>query len=220
MDDATSKLFRVLIVDDHPLIQRGLRQLLGGHPTFEVCGEASDAAKAREMTEHLQPHLVMLDISLGSHNGLSLIPDLKDAREDVRILVLSAHAEATYAERAIRAGAHGYLNKAAPADQLLTAARRVAAGKIYLSDELADRVFHSAAQGLSAIGSPADLLSDREIEIFRMIGQGQTTREIAKALNRSIKTIETHREAIKSKLGLKDAPELSYEAIRWVALNP
>jgi DNA-binding NarL/FixJ family response regulator len=212
-----NQLARVVVVDDHPLVREGLTALLNGQDDLEVCGEADDVDQALAVVKAQKPDLVVVDISLKTGNGLDLIKQLKGGDTEIKVLVASMYDEALYAERSIRAGAMGYVNKQEMPQQLLTAIRQVLAGRMYLNADLADRLVQRAVNRRGAeTGNPVTDLSDRELEIFQMVGQGMTTRHIANALHLSIKTVETHRENIKSKLHLANSAELTRRAVLWV----
>ncbi len=212
-----AKKLRVLIVDDHPIVRHGLRQLISQEPDLEVSGEAERPSEALKAIASLKPHVAIVDLSLREGSGLELIKDIKVRHPKLAVLVLSMHDESIYGERVLRAGARGYITKAEASENLLTAIRRVLAGEIYLSEKMAARMLHKLAAGPGVTdSSPVGVLSDRELEVFQLIGQGLRTRQIAERLQLSVKTIETYRENIKWKLKLEDAAELLQHAIRWV----
>ena len=196
---------RILVVDDHPLFREGLVRVLNQEKDLEVCGEAADGSEAlRRLTEG-KPDLAIVDISLDGTNGIELTKQLRDRRPDLRILMLSMHDEGVYADRALRAGANGYVMKRERGSVLLEAVRRVLAGHAHFSEEVNDRVLQTLARsGGDSKASSVDGLSDREFEVFQLIGDGFGTRQIADRLNLSIKTVETYREHIKVKLHLPD----------------
>jgi DNA-binding NarL/FixJ family response regulator len=209
---------RILVVDDHPMMREGLGQLLGGQADLELCASAEDAAGALRVVEHAALDLVLVDISLRESNGLELIKDLRLRRPRLPVLVLSMHDETLYAERVLRAGAQGYVMKSESGDVILAAIRQVLAGRIHLSDAMSTRLLGHLA-GHKSAGAPAssvEQLSDRELEVFTLLGQGRTTREMAQALRVSVKTVEAHRANIKQKLGIVTAPELIRHAVHWV----
>ena len=211
-----AKKLRVLIVDDHPIVRHGLRQLISQEPDLEVSGEAERPSEALKAIASLKPHVAIVDLSLREGSGLELIKDIKVRHPKLAVLVLSMHDESIYGERVLRAGARGYITKAEASENLLTAIRRVLAGEIYLSEKMAARMLHKLAAGPGVTdSSPVGVLSDRELEVFQLIGQGLRTRQIAERLQLSVKTIETYRENIKWKLKLEDAAELLQHAIRW-----
>lgn len=207
----------VLIVDDHPIVRQGLAQLIDREEDLEVCGQAEDAHEALQAIRQLSPDMVIVDIALKDTSGMELIKDLKVRYPNLPVLTLSMHDEAVYGERALRAGAKGYIMKQEATEKVVTAIRRVLAGEVYVSNRMAAKMVSKyVGGGTHTAGSPADALSDRELEVFRMIGEGYGTREMAEKLHLSVKTIETYRAHIKDKLGLQDANELLRAAIRWV----
>jgi DNA-binding NarL/FixJ family response regulator len=212
---------RVLIVDDHPVVREGLALLISAQPDLEVCGEAEDVASACRLLDEARPDVVVVDISLPGGGGLELIKRIRAHRPTIRMLVSSIHEEGAYAERALRAGALGYINKREATRTLLDAIRRVRDGHIYLSEQMTDRLLSRAvAGGEPAVdGSSVDSLSDRELDVFESIGRGESTREIADRLHLSGKTVETYRERIRKKLGLKTGGELARRAMEWVLGN-
>ena len=207
---------KVLLVDDHPLVRRGLADLIAGEPDLEVCGQASDVAEALQEVERTHPDLVVIDLTLKGGHGIDLIEKIKARSEQVRMLVSSMHDEMLFAERVLRAGAMGYVTKQESPETLLGAVRQVLRGEVYLSARMTSRLLHRVAAGGPPLESPLEILSNREIEVFEMIGQGLTTLQIARRLELSPKTIETHREKIKQKLNLKNSAELSRRAVQWV----
>ncbi|MBD3160901.1 MAG: response regulator [Candidatus Eisenbacteria bacterium] len=214
----TKKKARILVVDDHPIIRDGLAALIGLEPDLEICGRVADAATALKRIAEDPPDLAIVDITLGGGNGIELIKQIKASHEEVSTLVFSMHDEKLYAERALRAGAKGYVNKSSPSEEVVVAIRRVLDEKIHLSDEMSELLLNRVVQGSAeeADLGGIDSLSDREMEVFELIGRGLTTRTIADRLNLSVKTIETHREKIKVKLGLSNNNELIRRAVRWV----
>jgi DNA-binding NarL/FixJ family response regulator len=208
---------KVIIVDDHPIVRQGLAQLINQEHDLEVCGQAEDAHEAMRTIRDLDPDLVIVDISLKDTSGMELIKDLKLQTPELPVLTLSMHDEAIYGERALRAGARGYIMKQEATEKVVTAIRRVLAGDVYVSDGMAAQmVSKMVGGGGKTSGSSVDSLSDRELEVFRLIGEGYSTREMAEKLHLSIKTIETYRAHIKDKLNLQDASELLRAAIQWV----
>jgi len=206
---------KVLIVDDHPIVRQGLSELINHEKDLTVCGQAEDATEAMIAIRSAMPDVAVVDISLKEKNGIELIKDLKNQYPDLPILVLSMHDESLYAERALRAGARGYIMKHEATDKVITGIRAVLNGQIFVSDKMATRMVYKLVGGASA-GSAIDNLSDRELEVFSLIGKGLGTRQIAEKLYLSIKTIETYRSHIKEKLGLASAGELLQYAIQWV----
>lgn len=211
------RAYRVLVVDDHPVVRLGLRQTLDAAPDLEVCGEAEGASDALSALEEYRPDLVLVDISLKDGSGLDLIKRIAHREPSVKILVASMHDEVLFAERALRAGAHGYINKEQATERLVSAARTVLAGSISLSQKMSDRMIRALAVGDSEKGRPMlDQLSDREFEVFQLLGRGLTTRQASDHLHLSVKTIETYRENIKDKLSLANNNELICRAAQWV----
>jgi DNA-binding NarL/FixJ family response regulator len=208
---------RVVIVDDHPLLRKGVGQLINNEKDLLVVGEAENAAKALTAIEVLQPDVALIDISLGGASGIELLKNIKARFPKLRVLVLSMHDESVYAHRALRAGASGYIMKQEATEMVLTALRKVLRGEVYLSESLGARMLNSLVGGRSrAPASPIEALSDRELEVFSLIGQGLGTRPITERLHLSVKTIESHRAHIKVKLNLQTATELVHHAIQWV----
>ena len=217
----TKKRARILIVDDHPAVREALASRIGRQPDLEVCGEAADLSEALRLVADTQPDLAVVDISLKTGSGIDLIKRIKDRNDNVRMLVWSMHSESLYAERALRAGALGYINKDQATDKIVEAIRRVLAGKVYLSDAMAEKMLHRAVGGgrEEVTRSPLDALADRELEVFRLIGQGVKTAEIAERLHLSVKTVETYRDRIRQKLDLSDGTELAHYATKWMLEN-
>jgi DNA-binding NarL/FixJ family response regulator len=209
---------RVFIVDDHPLIREGLSQAISGQPDMTVCGTAVGAPDALSAIEHTRMDVVIVDLSLAVGSGLDLIKSIRAIRPNLPVLVLSMHDEALYAERALRAGASGYVMKRKPIGVLLDALRRVLSGQLAVSEETANRLLQTAVGATPTTGRCTfDALANRELEVYTLLGQGRSTREIAKQLGLSMKTVSTHRENIKQKLGFKNASELVRQATHWVA---
>lgn len=217
----TKKRARILIVDDHPAVREALALRIGRQPELEVCGEAADIGEALRQVADTQPDVAVIDISLKTGNGIDLIKRIKDRNDRVRMLVWSMHSESLYAERALRAGALGYINKDQATDKIVEAIQRVLDGKVYLSDTMAEKMLHRAVGGgqNEVTRSPLAALADRELEVFRLIGEGMKTMEIAERLRLSVKTVETYRDRIRKKLDLRDGTELSHHATRWVLEN-
>ena len=211
----------VLVVDDQPIIRRGFAMLLQGQADLELCGEAANQKEAFLAYNKRRPDLMVIDVTLSEGNGLELTKDLVSLNPQVRILMCSIHDETLYAERALRAGAKGYISKNAEPAELLAAMRRVLEGSVYLSERMRDRLLSriSGGNGMEWKTSPMDSLSDRELEVFEEIGYGATTREIAHKLDLSPKTIETYRENLKQKLNLQNATELTQHAVKWTLEN-
>jgi DNA-binding NarL/FixJ family response regulator len=211
----------VLIVDDHAVLREGLSMVINQQPDLLVCGEAADVAAALQAVAALQPDIVIVDLSLASGSGLELVKDIKAQHPGLPTLVLSLHDEALYAERVLRAGARGYIMKRASTTELVAALRKVLSGEVYLSEAMASLIVSQTygEPGSSSERMPVELLSDRELEVFELLGQGRGTHEIARQLGLSMKTVSCYRQNIKSKLHLKDATELVQHAIHWTA-NP
>jgi DNA-binding NarL/FixJ family response regulator len=208
---------RLLLVEDHPVTREGLAQLLNQQPDLQVCGQAGTTPEALTAAEALKPDLVLVDISLGGTSGMELIKDLAHRYANLPILVLSTHDELLYAERSLRAGAKGYVMKQEPTDLVMAAIRQVLRGGVYLSEEMHNRLLHKVARGPAVPqASEVDQLSDRELEVFQLIGEGCTTARIAASLRLSVSTVETHRAHIKEKLNLENATELLRRAVEWV----
>jgi len=206
----------IFVVDDHPIMRDGISQLINQQADLEVCGAASSGPEALDALNNINPDLLLVDISLPGMDGMELIKIVKKRKGRLPMLVLSMHAEAFYAERAIRAGAKGYVMKHASTVTLLAAMRKVLAGKIFLSPAMTEKLLEKAAGSeLTGSESPVDCLSDRELEIFKLIGHGLRSQRIAEELNLSVKTVETYYSRIKQKLGIKDASELLQLAIAW-----
>jgi DNA-binding NarL/FixJ family response regulator len=208
---------RVLLVDDHAVVRFGIAQLINRQPDLVVCNEQEDARKALDAITKLAPDLVIADLSLKDSSGLELIRNIKAQYPKMPILVVSIHDETVYAEIAFRAGALGYLMKQEALERIITAIRRVLAGSVYVSDGLAAKMLQQQVRGNTDVQQPAiKSLSDREVEVFHLIGQWKKTKEIAGELHLSVKTVEYYREQIKRKLNLKDASELTQYATAWV----
>jgi DNA-binding NarL/FixJ family response regulator len=207
---------RILIVDDHPIVRQGLVQMLGHEPDMEACGGAESAAEALKAIAAAPPDAAIVDLSLKDSSGLELLKDIRVRYPRLPVLVLSVYDESMYAERALRAGAKGYMMKEEAAEKVVTAIRRILAGQIYLSEAMASRLLHVLVDGRPDAGlSPAERLSDRELEVFQLIGQGFGNTEIARRLHLSPRTVETYRGHIKEKLNLSGATELLQHAIQW-----
>jgi DNA-binding NarL/FixJ family response regulator len=211
---------RIYIVDDHALIRRGLATLIGGESDMEVCGQAEDAATGLQEIMKLQPELVIVDISLKGNSGLELIKSIKAFSSKIQILVLSMHHESIYALRVLKAGARAYVMKQDVINKVVEAIRRIRNGDLFVSDNVANHMLNRLVSGDSADdASPVACLSDRELEIVNLIGNGLLTREIAGKLHVSVKTVETHRAHIKEKLDLHNATQLVQFCVRWVEEN-
>ena len=211
-----SRKARVLLVDDHPLVRRGLAEVIMRESDLETCGEAGDVQEALREVERTQPDVVVIDLTLKSGHGLELIERLRDRHPRIKMLVSSMHDEMLFAERVLRAGAMGYITKQEPPETLLRAVRQVLRGEVYLSPRMTSRLLHGVATGHSTQKDPVQSLSNREVEVYEMIGQGLTIQQIALRLHLSPKTVETHREKVKQKLNLKSSAELNRRAVQWV----
>jgi DNA-binding NarL/FixJ family response regulator len=206
-------------VDDHDVVRRGLEFLLNAQPDLEVCGEAEDVASALTEIDRRKPDLVLLDISLKECDGLEGLQKIRERHPDLRILVLSMYDESIYAERALRAGANGYVRKLDVAQTIMGAIRAVLAGEVYVNQTVASGLLHRISGGKgSSFTSPMDRLTDRELQVLRHIGRGLSNREIADELFISAKTVESHREHIKQKLGLASSGDLLRYAIEFTRL--
>jgi DNA-binding NarL/FixJ family response regulator len=212
---------RVLIVDDHPAVREALALRIGRQPDLEVCGEAADPGEALRLVVEARPNVAAVDVSLKSGNGIDLIKRIRDRAARVRMVVWSMHSESLYAERALRAGAMGYVNKDQATDTIVEAIRRVLDGKIWLSPPMTERMLQRTvgAGRLRVTQSPVDDLSDRELEAFQLIGRGRTTEQIATEMHVSPKTVETFRARIKDKIGLSNVSELVRYATQWSIEN-
>jgi DNA-binding NarL/FixJ family response regulator len=207
---------RIIIVDDHPLFREGLSQMINRNPDLSVCGEAADAAGALKAVAELEPDLVLVDISLAGTNGIDLIKNLKAKYDDLPVLVVSMHDESLYAERALRAGAMGYVMKQEPAKVVKSAIMKVLGGEMFLSERMSSSMLAKLMRGKTEPPvSPIENLSDRELEVFQMLGQGKGTRQIAEELDLTIPTINSFRARIKEKLQLKNSSEMVLHAIQW-----
>lgn len=212
------KRARILLVDDHPIVRQGLAEMINREPDLMVVAEAENAAKGLAIVSAGKLDLVVVDITLTGANGIELIKNIRAQNSELPVLVLSMHDESLYAERALRAGAQGYVMKQEATDNLMTALRRILSGQIYLSDAMSDRLVRIMIGGKGEAGANAvDQLSDRELEVLQLIGRGRGTRQIALELHLSVKTIESHRAHIKEKLKLATAPELVRFAVDWVS---
>jgi len=207
----------VFLVDDHPLVREWLTQFIQRESDLTVCGEAEDTHEALKGIEETKPAIVIADISLKNTHGLELVKDLQARHPALPVLVLSMHDESLYAERVLRAGAKGYITKQEATRKILLAIRQVLAGQIYISEKMASRMVHKLVMGRADNQkSPIERLTDRELEVFQLIGRGQGTRRIAAELHLGIKTVESYRARIKEKLKLEDGTQLLQQAIQWV----
>jgi DNA-binding NarL/FixJ family response regulator len=207
---------KVVLVDDHPIVRQGIRMVVELEPDLMVCGEAESAAEALSIIEQTSPALAIVDLSLKESSGLDLIKDVKARYPDVRILVLSMRDESFFAERVLQAGASGYITKDEGIECTVEGIRQILQGKVYLSQKVVGKMLNRFQRAGAAKGrSPADCLTPRELQVLELVGQGLPTREIAAKLSLSVKTVESHREHIKSKLDLDNAPDLLRYAIEW-----
>jgi DNA-binding NarL/FixJ family response regulator len=207
---------RVFIVDDHPIVRLGLAQVINRQPDLEVCGEAGDMAEAMRQIEATQPDIVVVDIALDGESGIELMEYIRERWPETKVLVSSAHDERVFAGRVLRAGAMGYISKREAIPKIAEALRQVLGGEVYLSPQMASSLLRRAATGRSLDQDPVETLSDREIQVFEMIGQGMTTSEIAGKLTVSPKTVESYRKFIKTKLNLTTSAQLAQRAFQWV----
>ena len=207
---------RVFVVDDHPIVRQGLALLINREGDLAVCGEAEDAQTAVQAVATVKPDILIVDISLNGPDGLDLLKDIRVRYPELPVLILSMHDESVYAERALRAGAQGYIMKQEATEKVLVALRRILSGEIYVSERIANRMLqrYIGSPNAGRASSIADL-TDRELEVFRLIGEGHSTRQIAEELHISIKTVESYQAHIKEKLSLRSARELVQHAIQW-----
>jgi DNA-binding NarL/FixJ family response regulator len=209
-------MIRVLIVDDHPIVRRGFASLLASEADLEVCGEAGDAAAALAMLDQVAPDVALVDVSLGGTSGLELIKDLKDRATKLAVLVVSMHDQLLYADRSLRAGAAGYVQKDEASEVIVRAIRTVAGGGIYVSETVSNYLVQRwAANGAPRDDSPLSGLSDRELHVLELMGRGFGTRAIAEQLHISVKTVESYRARLKEKMNLRSGTELVRFAVRW-----
>lgn len=213
---AAPKPKQILIVDDHPMMRDGLAALITAQPDLAVCGQAADARAALQAVEARRPDLVLLDISLPGKSGLEAIKDMQAFAPGLAILVLSMHEESLYAERVLRAGARGYVMKQEGGQRIMEAIRVVLAGKVAVSETMSARILDTFTGHRTETAASVSSLSDREFEVFQLLGRGRSTKEIAELLHLSGKTVEVHRVNIKAKLKLATSPELVHYAVRWV----
>ena len=208
---------RILIVDDHPIFRMGMKELLNQEDDFTVCSVAKDFTSARRALREDQPDLAIIDISLAEENGLDLVKEINANHNGLPVLVLSLHDESVWAERAIRAGARGYVMKKEASESVISAIKNILNGKIYVSPDMMAHLLDKFQGNPSAQGAPTvDILTDRELEVFRLIGSGLSTREIAERMKLGIKTIGTYRDRIKQKLCIKSATELTRRGVLWI----
>lgn len=208
---------RVLIVDDHPIFRAGLTGLVNMEAELTVSGEANDAKQAMQAVEKLHPDLVLLDMSLPGKGGLELLKDIRAIAPQTPVLIISMHDETLYAERVIKAGGRGYIMKQEGPEKIVQAVRKVLSGGISVSERIAAQILDAMSGGKSGTSSSVSTLTDREFEVYRLLGQGKEPHEIARTLHLSIKTVDTHRAHIRQKLSLRNATELIHHATRWTA---
>jgi DNA-binding NarL/FixJ family response regulator len=208
---------RIVMVDDHPMMRQGLAALIHNEPDLEVVGEAENATQAFELVQKLKPDLLLADLTLPDKSGLELIKDIQAAGDNApAVLVISMHDEALYVERVLRAGGRGYIMKQEGGKKLMAAIRQVLSGQIYVSEKMSSKILEIFSGRRETTSSPVEKLTDREFEVFQLIGKGLTTLQMANELHVSTKTVEVHRANIKAKLDIKTAPELLRYAVRWV----
>jgi DNA-binding NarL/FixJ family response regulator len=206
----------VFLVDDHPIVRQGLSLLINREPDLAVCGEAEEMHGALHAVQTAQPDIMIVDISLNGPDGLELLKNVRMSYPAMPVLILSMHHESIYAERALRAGANGYIMKQEASEKVLAALRRILSGEIYVSDRIANNMLQHYVHGANhSRNSSVAELTDRELEVFRLIGEGHGTREIAEALHLSVKTVESYQAHIKEKLSLRSARELVQHAVQW-----
>jgi len=205
---------KILIVEDHPIVRKGFSMLIDQEEDMETAGEAGSYSEAVSLVRSSDADLVLLDLSLKDGNGLELLKEFKSFKPDLPVLVVSLHDENTYAQRVLKAGARGYVMKSEATDNILKAIRTIIGGGVYLSQNVKDKLIYGMAGG-SEYSSPTDVLSDRELEVFQLIGEGKGTRDIADILFLSVKTIETYKSHIKMKLDIRDSTELIRRAVEW-----
>jgi len=214
---ASAKIHRILIVDDHPLIRVGLSSLIAAEADLEVCGETGQISEALHLVRTSEPEVAIVDLSLADGNGLELVKRLAAQHKELRILVCSMHDESLFAQRVLSAGAMGYINKQEATTHIIPAVRQLLDGKVWLSKTMIERMLQGIAHGrLTPAASSVESLSDRELEVFGLIGRGMGPSEIAEVLHLSVKTIETHKQKIKKKLNLQSGSELTRRAMQWM----
>jgi DNA-binding NarL/FixJ family response regulator len=216
LKEETARKKRIFIVDDHPIVREGLSLMMNREPDLMVCGEAEEASTALQAITATHPDFLIVDISLNGPDGLDLLKSIRVRFPALPVLILSMHDESIYAERALRAGANGYIMKQEATEKVLVAVRQILEQKVYVSDRIANRMLQQYISGSdNKKHSPVAELSDRELEVFRLIGEGHSTRKIAEELHLSVKTVETYQAHIKDKLSLKSGRELVQRAIQW-----
>ena len=214
--DSKKSKSKVLIVDDHPIVRQGLAQLINQESDFVVCGDAGDIPQAMKAIDEGKPDIIIVDISLGHTSGIRLIEELSHNFPELAILALSMHDESIYAERCLKAGAKGYIMKQEPPEKVVSALRKILEGDIYISDKLGTKLLHKfVTKKANTSSSPVEQLSNRELEVFQLVGQGLKTRKIAEELNLSVKTVETYIDHIKKKMNYDDSRDLFLHAVQW-----
>jgi DNA-binding NarL/FixJ family response regulator len=215
-NNSTARKKTVFVVDDHPIVRQGLALLINRESDLAVCGEAEEMHSALRAIQTVKPDILIVDISLNGPDGLELLKNIRITSPSLPVLILSMHDESIYAERALRAGANGYIMKQEATEKVLVALRRILSGEIYVSDRIANSMLRHYVRGVSASEhSSISDLTDRELEVFRLIGEGHGTRQIADALHLSVKTVESYQAHIKEKLSLRSARELVQHAVQW-----
>ncbi len=215
-DSSPRRCFKVAIVDDHPVVRQGLCQAVSREADLQVCAEASSIVETLQKLDGASPDVMIIDLSLGGEDGIDLIDYARSRAPSVKILVYSAHDEETFAGRVLRAGGLGFINKKEPISKVVEAIRQVLRGEVYLSPQMTKSLLHRAALGKTLDAEPMSTLSDRELQVFRLIGEGLSTVQIANVLQLSPKTIESHRKTIKQKLNIETGSQLSRRAFQWV----
>jgi DNA-binding NarL/FixJ family response regulator len=215
-NNSVTKKRTVFLVDDHPIVRQGLTLLINQEPDLTVCGQAEEMHSALQAIQGFHPDIMIVDISLNGPDGLELLKNIRAKNSGMPVLILSMHDESIYAERALRAGANGYIMKQEATEKVLVAVRRILAGEIYVSDRVGNHMLQHYIRGASPLPqSSVAELTDRELEVFRLIGEGHGTRQIAEELHLSVKTVESYQAHIKDKLSLRSARELVQHAIQW-----
>jgi DNA-binding NarL/FixJ family response regulator len=207
---------RIALVDDHPLLRQGIAAVIEADKSFIICGQTDDAKMVIDLIEKTNPHVLILDISLKGINGIEVLKNIRAQVSKLPVLIFSMHDENIFAPRALKAGAMGYLNKTEGAEKILLAVRKILSGEIYLSDVMRGRLLSEFTIGNSTV-SPIDSLTDRELEVLQLLGNGNTTNTIAAKLGLSVKTVETYRAHLKEKLSLKNSSELMHYAVQWAS---
>lgn len=210
---------KIIIIEDHPIVRKGFIMLINQEEDMMIVGEAEDPENAIRLIKKIEADIALVDLSLNSGNGIELIKEIKNIKPDLPVLVVSLHDENIYAERVLKAGARGYVMKSEATENILSAIRMVSNGEIFLSAAMKSRLINKMAGVKLQVSMPMDILSDRELEVFQLIGEGITTKEIADTLNLSIKTIETYKSHIKNKLDIRDSTELIQFAVEWKVLD-